>query len=49
MIKGFIRNFVLGGSVGIKVNDDIGHYFQTKQRVKIYHFIELLVQNYENI
>ena len=26
-----IRNFVQGGSVAIKVNDDVGHYFQTKK------------------
>jgi hypothetical protein len=23
------RSFVQGGSIGIKINDDIGHYFQT--------------------
>jgi hypothetical protein len=26
----WIQNMVSGGSVGIKVNDDIGPYFQTK-------------------
>lgn len=26
------NNFISGGSVAIKVNDDIGHYFQTKKR-----------------
>ena len=26
-----IQNFVTGGSVAIKVNDDVGHYFQTKR------------------
>ena len=26
--------FVQGGSVGIRVNDDIGHYFQTKERLR---------------
>ena len=25
----WISSFVKGGSVGIRVNDDIGHYFQT--------------------
>jgi hypothetical protein len=37
-LKGFehkfcelIASFVQGGSVGIKVNDDIGHYFQTRK------------------
>ena len=27
----WIHNFVTGGSVVIKVNDDVGHYFQTKK------------------
>jgi hypothetical protein len=27
----WIQNMVTGGSVGIKVNDDIGPYFQTKR------------------
>ena len=27
----WIESFVTWGSVGIKVNDDIGHYFQTKK------------------
>ena len=27
----WVENFVSGGSVGIKINDDIGHYFQTKK------------------
>jgi hypothetical protein len=27
--RALIHSFVLGGSVAIKVNDDIGHYFQT--------------------
>jgi hypothetical protein len=26
-----VNNFVFGGSVAIKVNDDIGRYFQTKK------------------
>ena len=26
--------FVQGGSVGIRVNDDIGHYFQTKKGLR---------------
>jgi hypothetical protein len=29
-----IKNFVQGGSVGIKVNDDIGHNFQTKKGLR---------------
>jgi hypothetical protein len=28
---GLINNFVCGGSVAIKVNYDIGRYFQTKK------------------
>jgi hypothetical protein len=24
-----VAHFIQGGSVGIRVNDDIGHYFQT--------------------
>ena len=27
----WIDHFVQGGSVGIRINDDIGHYFQTKK------------------
>ena len=30
----WVENFILGGSVSIKVNDDIGHYFQTKKGVR---------------
>jgi hypothetical protein len=30
----YIRDFVENGSVGIKVNDDIGHYFQTKKGLR---------------
>jgi hypothetical protein len=29
-----IEQFVKGGSVGIKVNDDIGHYFQTRKGLR---------------
>jgi hypothetical protein len=29
-----IEKFVHGGSVGVKVNNDIGHYFQTKKGVR---------------
>ena len=29
-----ITSFVQGGSVGIKVNDDIGHYFQTRKGIR---------------
>ena len=30
----WVENFVTGGSVGIKINDDIGHYFQTKKGLR---------------
>jgi hypothetical protein len=30
----WINNFVTKGTVGIKVNDDIGHYFQTKKGLR---------------
>ncbi|XP_022682391.1 uncharacterized protein LOC111257326 [Setaria italica] len=30
----WIENIVSGGSVGVKVNDDIGHFFQTKQGLR---------------
>uniref|UniRef100_A0A453KU06 Reverse transcriptase domain-containing protein n=1 Tax=Aegilops tauschii subsp. strangulata TaxID=200361 RepID=A0A453KU06_AEGTS len=30
----WIQNFVTGGSVAIKVNDDLGHYFQTKKGLR---------------
>jgi hypothetical protein len=30
----WINQIVKGGSVGIKVNDDIGHYFQTKKGLR---------------
>jgi hypothetical protein len=40
-IKGFdpkwcdwIKNFVEKGSVGIRVNNDIGHYFQTRKGLR---------------
>jgi hypothetical protein len=29
-----VANFVQGGSVGVKVNDDIGHYFQTRKGLR---------------
>ena len=29
-----VESFVQGGSVGIKVNDDIGHYFQTQKGLR---------------
>ena len=29
-----IHSFVSGGSVAIKVNDDLGHYFQTKKGLR---------------
>ena len=28
----WIQNFVTGGSVAIKLNDDVGHYFSDKKR-----------------
>jgi hypothetical protein len=27
----WIKTFISGGSVAVSVNDDIGHYFQTKK------------------
>jgi hypothetical protein len=39
-MKGFpnwsnwIKDFVQGGSVGVLVNDDIAHYFQTKKGLR---------------
>ena len=30
----WVENFISGGSVGIKINDDIGHYFQTKKGLR---------------
>ena len=27
----WIQNFVTGGTVAIKVNDEVGHYFETKK------------------
>ena len=30
----WIENFVNGGIVGIQINDDIGHYFQTKNGLR---------------
>ena len=32
--RALIRNFVSGGSVAIKVNDDIGRYFQTRKGLR---------------
>jgi hypothetical protein len=31
---GWINDFMKGGSVGIKVNNDIGHYFQTRKGLR---------------
>jgi hypothetical protein len=28
------KSFVQGGSIGIRVNDDIGHYFQTRKGLR---------------
>ena len=30
----WVEGMVKGGSVGVKVNDDIGHYFQTKRGLR---------------
>ena len=30
----WVENFITGGSVAIKVNDDIDHYFQTKKGLR---------------
>jgi hypothetical protein len=30
----WIQEFISRGSVGIRVNDDIGHYFQTRKRLR---------------
>jgi len=30
----WVENSVSGGSVGIEINDDIGHYFQTKKGLR---------------
>ena len=32
--RALIHNFVSGGSVAIKINDDVGRYFQTKIRLR---------------
>jgi hypothetical protein len=32
--RALINNFVFGGSVAIKVNDDVGNYFQTKKGLR---------------
>ena len=32
--RAMIHSFVSGGSVAIKVNDDVGHYFQTKKGLR---------------
>ena len=29
-----IQNFIMGGSVGVRVNDNIGHYFQTRKGLR---------------
>ena len=30
----WIQSLVEGGSVGVKLNDDVGHYFQTKKGLR---------------
>ena len=32
--RALIQSFMVGGSVAIKVNDDVGRYFQTKKRIE---------------
>ena len=32
--RAMIHSFVSGGIVAIKVNDDVGHYFQTKKGLR---------------
>src|SRR5436190_8317402 len=32
--RAWIHNFITCGSVAIKVNDDVGHYFQTKKGLR---------------
>jgi hypothetical protein len=32
--RDWTKSFVQGGSVGIRVNDEIGHYFQTKKGLR---------------
>jgi hypothetical protein len=32
--RSLIKNFIFGGSVAIKVNDDVGNYFQTKKGLR---------------
>jgi retron-type reverse transcriptase len=32
--RALIHNFIFGGSVAIKVNDDVGRYFQTKKGLR---------------
>jgi hypothetical protein len=34
----WIKNFVEKGSVGIRVNNDIGHYFQTRNGLRQGHW-----------
>jgi hypothetical protein len=37
-----IESFMQGGSVGVKLNDDNGHYFQTKKKVsgRVTHYLQ---------
>ena len=32
--RAMIHSFIPGGSVAIKINDDVGHYFQTKKALR---------------
>jgi hypothetical protein len=33
-LRSFVNNFICGGSVVVKVNDDVGKYFQTKKGLR---------------
>jgi hypothetical protein len=41
----WINNFINQGSVGVKVNDDIGHYFQIHKELdrKIHYHLSSLI------
>ena len=43
----WVENSVSGGSVGIEINDDIGHYFQTKKMFEARRsYVSYFVQYY---
>ena len=46
-LKGFslkwiewIKSFISGGSVAINVNDEVGPFFQTKEGLRLIHFLQ---------